>query len=68
MITENQNYGGSWMYYSPAFDFLREEPEFQELMAILDADFTRQREHLREMERNGEMPPAPGVTYDIFLD
>ena len=60
-IVERQNYSGTWMYAYPQFDFLRDEPEFQELMAILHANLDQQLERIREMERNGEMPPAPGA-------
>jgi tetratricopeptide (TPR) repeat protein len=51
-------------YDEPEFDFVRDEPEFQELMDILHADLAAQRERVREMERNGEMPPAPGVVFE----
>jgi len=49
----------------PEYDFLRDEPEFQELMQIIKTDSNEQRERILEMERNGEMPPAPGVLYEI---
>jgi len=48
-------------YRQPAFNFVRDDPEFQELMDYLQADLAAQRERVREMERNGEMPQAPGV-------
>ena len=60
-IIDRQNYSGTWMYAFPQFDFLRDEPEFQELVGIMHANLGRQFERIREMERNGEMPPAPGV-------
>ena len=44
-----------------SFDFIRDDPKFQEMMHILNEDLARQRERIRAMERNGEMPPAPGV-------
>jgi tetratricopeptide (TPR) repeat protein len=49
----------------PEYDFLRDEPEFQELMQIIKTDIDEQRERILEMERNGEMPPAPGVVYEF---
>jgi hypothetical protein len=61
VIIDHQNYGGTWMYAYPMFDFIRHEPEFQELMAIMQANLARQYERIQEMERNGQMPPAPGV-------
>ena len=60
-IIDQQNYSGTWMYAFPPFDFIRDEPEFQELMEIFYANLARHLERIREMERNGEMPPAPGV-------
>jgi len=60
-IVDRQNYSGNWMYAFPPFDFIRDEPEFQALMAILHANLAQQYERIREMERNGELPPAPGV-------
>jgi len=62
-IVDNRNYSGSWMYKAPGFEFLWDEPEFQELMEIMHANLARQLERIREMERNGEMPPAPGVEF-----
>ena len=61
VIVGKQNYSGSWMYKAPGFEFLWDDPEFQELMDIFHANLARQLEHVREMERNGEMPPAPGM-------
>ena len=46
----------------PEFDFLRDDPEFQ---AILEEapqpDLQGALRRLRELERNGELPAAPGV-------
>lgn len=63
VIVDNQNYSGSWMYESPAFEFLWDDPEYQKIMAIMHAELARQLERIREMEHNGELPPAPGVVY-----
>jgi len=60
-IVERRNYSGTWMYAFPMFDFLRDDPEFQELMDILRENLARQYARIQEMERNGELPPAPGV-------
>jgi tetratricopeptide (TPR) repeat protein len=60
-ISDRQNYSGTWMYAYPMFDFIRQEPEFQELMAIMQTNLARQYERIQKMERNGELPPAPGV-------
>jgi tetratricopeptide (TPR) repeat protein len=60
-IVDRQAYWGNWMYAFPLCDFIRDDPEFQELMDILHENLARQYERIQEMERNGEMPPAPGV-------
>lgn len=51
-------------YHSSEYDFLRDNAEFQQMLEIIDDDLAIQRERVREMERNGEMPPAPGVVYE----
>ena len=63
-IVDRQNYSGNWMYAFPHFDFLRDEPEFKELMEIMHDNLAQQNERISEMERNGEMPPAPGVVLE----
>jgi tetratricopeptide (TPR) repeat protein len=64
VIIDNRNYSGSWMYKAPGFEFLWDEPEFQELMEIFHANLASQLERIREMERNGELAPAPGVVLE----
>jgi tetratricopeptide (TPR) repeat protein len=63
-IVDRQNYSANWMYAFPPFDFIRDEPEFQELMEIFHANLARQLERVREMERKGELAPAPGVVIE----
>ena len=54
------------MWYDlPVYDFIRDEPEFQELMEILHADLSEQLERVREMECNGELAPAPSVVLEV---
>ena len=48
-------------FSDPEYDIVRDRPEFQELVRIVEDDLAMQRERLLEMERNGELPPAPGV-------
>jgi len=50
----------SW-YDEPEFDFIRDEPEFQQLVQTIEANLAEQLEHVREMERNGEASLTPGV-------
>jgi tetratricopeptide (TPR) repeat protein len=40
-------------------DFLKGDPEYERLMDIVKNDFATQLERVREMERNGEVPPTP---------
>ncbi len=41
------------------FDVLREEPDFQEAMEIVEAHWARQLANVRRMEANGELAPIP---------
>jgi tetratricopeptide (TPR) repeat protein len=65
MIVENHQRSEPSWYSSPAFDFLKDDPEYLGILDLLHADLDAQRERLREMERNGEMPPAPGVNLEL---
>jgi TolB-like protein/Flp pilus assembly protein TadD len=57
-----------WWYhlkYDPTLESLHDEPEFQAMIAEIEADMAAQLERVREMERNGELAlpaelPAPG--------
>jgi len=40
-------------------DSIRDDPRFQKLVAILQADMTAQLDHVREMEANGGLAPMP---------
>jgi tetratricopeptide (TPR) repeat protein len=42
-----------------ALDFLHDDPEFQRLMKIRQDRYAAQMANVREMERNGEIPPPP---------
>jgi hypothetical protein len=64
-IIEGHRRWGRFSFTQSEFDFLRDEPEFQRLMQIVETDITGQLEQICEMERNGEMPPAPGVLYEF---
>jgi tetratricopeptide (TPR) repeat protein len=53
-----------WSYWrSVVFDLVGDDPEFEAMVDYVKADLAAQRERVREMERNGEMPPAPGVEF-----
>jgi tetratricopeptide (TPR) repeat protein len=50
-----------WYYfkYDPILESLHDEPEFQAMVAEIEADMAAQLERVREMERNGELEPIP---------
>jgi len=52
-------------YKLPVYDFIKDDPEFQQLMEILHTDLAEQLKRVREMECNGELAPAPGVTVEV---
>ena len=41
---------------------MRDEPEFQAIVAEIEADMAAQLERVREMEQNGELEPIPEVS------
>jgi len=49
----------------PVFEPLWELPEFQAMMAQVEADMAEQLARVREMERNGELEPIPEVSATI---
>jgi tetratricopeptide (TPR) repeat protein len=61
IIDGHRRIEASFRFGQPEYDFLRNEPEFQRLMQIVSTDLARQLERVLEMERNGELAPAPGV-------
>jgi TolB-like protein/DNA-binding winged helix-turn-helix (wHTH) protein/Flp pilus assembly protein TadD len=53
---------GAWWYYadhSPNLDSIRNEPEFQSMMAEIRADMAEQLAQLQEWVANGEFAPIP---------
>ncbi|MCH7645341.1 MAG: tetratricopeptide repeat protein [Myxococcales bacterium] len=61
----NEGWRNSWWYYlkyDPSLESLHDEPEFQAIVAEIEADMAAQLEHVREMERNGELEPIPEVS------
>ena len=54
-----------WWYYlkqDPILESLHDEPEFQAMVAEIEADMAAQLARVREMERNGELEPIPEVS------
>jgi hypothetical protein len=54
-----------WWYflkYDPILESLHDEPEFQAMVAEIEADMAEQLARVREMEKNGELEPIPEVS------
>jgi tetratricopeptide (TPR) repeat protein len=61
----DEGWRNSWWYYlkyDPTLESLHDEPEFQAIVAEIEADMTEQLARVREMERNGELEPIPEVS------
>jgi tetratricopeptide (TPR) repeat protein len=57
-----------WWYYlknDPILELLHDEPEYQAMVAEIEADMAAQLARVREMERNGELEPIPEVSATI---
>jgi hypothetical protein len=51
-----------WWYYlkhDPALESLHDEPEYQAMVAEIEADMAAQLARVYEMERSGELEPKP---------
>jgi hypothetical protein len=60
----DEGWRDSWWYflkYDPILESLHDEPEFQAMIAEIEADMAAQLERVREMERNGELEPIPEI-------
>ena len=54
-----------WWYYlkhDPTLESLHDEPEFQAMVAEIEADMAEQLARVREMERSGELEPIPEIS------
>ena len=54
-----------WWYFlkqDPNLESLHDEPEYQAMVAEIEADMAAQLARVREMERNGELEPIPDVS------
>jgi hypothetical protein len=50
------------LLYNPNLESIRDTPEFQAIIAEIEADMAEQLARVREMERNGELEPIPEVS------
>jgi TolB-like protein/DNA-binding winged helix-turn-helix (wHTH) protein len=64
----DQGWRAMWWYYlqrEPNLESLHDEPEFQAMVAEIEADMATQLARVREMERNGELAPIPSISKTI---
>jgi hypothetical protein len=60
----DEGWRSMWWYllkHDPTLESLHNEPEFQAMVAEIEADMAAQLARVREMERNGELEPIPEV-------
>ena len=60
----DEGWRSSWWYYlkyDPTLESLHNEPEFQAMVAEIEADMAAQLARVREMERGGELATIPEV-------
>jgi tetratricopeptide (TPR) repeat protein len=53
---------GYFLKHDLSLESLHDEPEFQAMVAEIEADMAAQLARVREMERNGELEPVPEVS------
>ena len=61
----DEGWRGFWWYnlkFDPNLESLHDEPEFQAMVAEIEADMATQLARVHEMERNGELEPIPEVS------
>jgi tetratricopeptide (TPR) repeat protein len=66
--TIDEGWRDTWWYYlkyDPILESLHDEPEFQAMVAEIEADMAAQLARVREMERNGELEPIPEVSATV---
>ena len=65
-LTEMHYFAVSHLLGTESLDFLRDDPELQEIMDDMNAELDKQRARIRKLECDGEMPPAPGIDTSDF--
>ena len=61
----DEDWRGYWWYFlkqDPSLESLHDEPEYQAMVAEIEADMATQLERVRERERNGELEPIPEIS------
>jgi len=62
IVCGSRPFAGYFLKQDPTLESLHDEPEFQAMVAEMEADMAEQLERVREMERNGELEPIPEVS------
>jgi hypothetical protein len=60
-----RSHGWYFLKQDPTLESLHDEPEFQAIVAEIEADMAEQLARVREMERNGELEPIPEVSATV---
>ena len=61
----DEGWRSSWWYYlkyDPTLESLHDEPEYQAMVAEIEADMAAQLARVREMEKSGELEPIPEIS------
>jgi tetratricopeptide (TPR) repeat protein len=61
----DEGWRSPWRYFlkhDSALESLHDEPEYQAMVAEIEADMAAQLERVRELERNGELEPIPELS------
>lgn len=66
LIVDRRRIAEHHQFSEELVDFIRDDPEYGEIISFLHELLAEQREHVHEMECNGEMPPAPGIDTSAF--
>ena len=64
----DEGWRSMWWYFlkqDPTLESLHDEPEFQAMVAEIEADMAEQLARVREMESNGELEPIPEVSATV---
>ncbi len=63
----DEGWRASWWYYlkyDPTLESLHDEPEFQAMVAEIEADMAAQLVRVREMQTSGELTAIPELAAD----
>jgi hypothetical protein len=61
LIVDQRRIAEHYAYAGELVEFIKDDPEYMEIMSVLNEILEKQRKRVHEMECNDEMPPAPYV-------